>query len=288
MTFHHCFLFSKPGGPADIRSCIKFCDDLMAPYGSTRLPYLMHYRIFPDDDQAGNGPIDERKFRYHLTTGNDIPQDSRCWLNVEPANKSHEPWEVLEEFPWARPQQEGIDFFHHILDVAQTERPDVKFAFFGRFPNAGYQWILNEDLQQAREELMVACGPLVRRLGFLLPYFYDHKVWPDGINSPGHRERWVRTTLDEASRFYPDVPIIGMPWCEYHDLFKLRPDPDTPEAQYARRLSGWAWWRVNQTIFDYTDTVLWYGGDTGTPWDETAEWWEVSKKLLEPATAEGG
>ncbi len=295
-TFHHHFLFHDPSGNEP--SPHKFCDELMRPYGSTRLPVLFHGSIFPDDGSGGwdgSGDIDERKFRHVLAKGDNngkIPQDSLCWLNIEHAN--HNVYKHIQESPWTVPQQEGIDFFHAVLDVAQDERPDVKFGLYGQVPFCtGYHFLLSDtpEVVEGKEHLFAVCRPLAERLGFLLPNFYDQKVRPI-FDTPEDRLRWIRTVLEAARYYYPGKLLIGMPWMEYIDLWRQRPDPDTVEAQVARRLSGWTWLRINQTILELADGVLWWGGDqTGnsgkTFWDPTAEWWDASKLLFKRGANHG-
>ncbi len=280
--FHHYWVFADPAG---VKTPHQFCDDLLAPFGSTRLPALFHNDIFPEDGSGGwdsSGDIDERKFRHVLSRGDNtgkIPPDSWCWLNIE--NPEHNVYEAVDEYPWIVPQQKGIDFFHRVLDVAKDERPDVKFGLFGQVPYAGYQFTLNPRLREARERLYVACRPLAEELGFLLPYFYPNKVRPAAYSTFEHRLEWIRTVLKAARYHYPETHLIGMPWCEYIDLWRQRPDPDTEEAQVARRLSGWEWWRINETIVELADATLFWGGQGGTPFDPSAEFWDASKHLFE-------
>ncbi len=287
--FHHYFIFSDPTGA--VQSPHKFCDELMEPHGVTRIPALMHGRLFADDDPDGNGPIDEDKFRRNLSNRTWIPQDSKCWLNIE--NPAHNVYGPPQGNPMGSgwPRQEGIDFFHHVLDVAVNERPDVKIGIFGQVPYAGYSFVLDPYLQESRERLQVACQPLAGRLGFLLPFFYDRKIHPRVINTFAHRLRWIRTVLEDARKFFPNTLIFGMPWCEYYDLWKERPDPDTAEAQKARQLTGYTWHMYNKLILELADGVMWWGGDNSggnsgtTHWDPDAEWWLASRGLLKGASA---
>ncbi len=274
--FHHYLIFNDPTGN---QLPHPFCDELLKPYGSTRLPALFHNDIFADDDPDGNGDIDERKFRHILAKGDNngrIPQNSWCWLDIE--NIVHNTYKHIQEPPWTVPQQEGIDFFHRVLDVAKDERDDVKWGLYGQVPAAPYILTLSERHEEARERLYSANRSLARELGFLLPYFYDNKVRPDSYNTLEHRLQWITTTLRAARYHYPGKPLIGMTWMAYHDLWRERPDPDTHEHQVLRSLTGYEWRKFNETILELTDGVLWWGqsGD----WDEGAEWWQMSKELF--------
>jgi len=282
--FYHYFLFSDPEGSQTPHA---FCDKLLKPYGSTRMPALFHNSIFPSNGSGGydsTGPIDENKFRRILARGDNtgaIPKNSRCWLNIE--GSTHRICQPLPESPWYIFQQEELDWFHDVLGVAKSERPDVKFGFYGQVPFAGIDFICNPGLEGRREQILVACHSLAKEVDFLLPYFYDRLNLPPLFNTFDQRLKWIETTLDSCRRFYPGVTVIGMPWCEYYDLWQSHPLPDTHEAQVARRLSGYTWLKYNQLILELADGVLWWGGASrdngpGTSFDYTAEWWDVSKR----------
>ncbi len=277
--FHHYFKFSDPTGAQEPHA---YCDGLMEPYGVTRIPSLMHGKIFRKDDPLGNGPIDEDKFRRNLSNRTWIPQDSGLWLNIE--NSAHNVYRHTANKPWVVPNQEGVDFFHHVLDVVRGERPDVRIGIFGQVPYSGYQFTLNDSLQEARDALNVSSQPLAERLDFLLPFFYDQQTRPASIDTFEHRLKWIRRVLTDAQTSFPGTPVYGMPWCEYYDLWKKRPDPDTTEAQVARQLSGYTWHKYNELILELAEGVLWWGGDNSrnagtTHWDPDAEWWQASRDL---------
>lgn len=280
--FHQYLGFHDPSGDEWLAS--RFCANLLAPYGVTYVPSLMHGWIFADDDPLGNGDIDESKFRLHLCNYKRIPQDSWCWLNIE--NKNHSVWKAVEGSHDVEVQQEGIDFFHHVLDVAENERPDVTFGVFGQVPFSAYRFIANPQFVESRERLYTACRPLAERLGFLIPQFYDRAFWSASENTFEERLRWFEIVLKGACYHYPKSIVIPMLWMEYIDLWRQRPNPDTEEAQLARLLSGWTWFRFNQIVLDLADGVMWWGGGTGDDnpgknlWKPDSEWWSASKELF--------
>ena len=279
--FHHYLKFYDPTGASNDPH--GWCDRLMAPYGVTRIPALMHGHIFADDDPAGNNDFDEAKFRYQLTHGDRIPQDSWCWFNIE--NPVHSVWKNVKGSDDVEVQQEGIDFFHRVLDVAENERPDVTLGIFGQVPFSGYKFIANERFVESRERLYTACRPLADRLGFLLPEFYDRQLWPGSMNTFGHRLQWLKTVLEGARYHYSGKTLIPMLWPEYIDLWRHRPDPDTEEAQIARQLSGLTWLRFNRIVLDLADGVMWWGGGSGSNsgknlWKADSEWWDASKEMF--------
>lgn len=289
---HHHLLYSDPAG---ILTPTQFCNELMAPYGFTRMPVLFHDKLFFPNGSGGwdtSGPIDEDKFRQTLEEGADngkIPLNSKCWINLE--GKKHRIVKSLRKRPWYELCRMELDFFHDVLTLAQETRPDLKFGFFGQVPCAGFDFVLNPDLEEVREPILVACHPLAKRLGFLMPYFYDRFTLPPQYNTCEQRLKWIRTTLESCRRFFPESLVIGMTWPEYHDEWNQRPKPDTERAQKARRLSGYKWFRYNRLIWELADGWNWWGGSPGTPWDPLAEWVEASKELFETyghGVAEGG
>ncbi|GAF71680.1 unnamed protein product [marine sediment metagenome] len=283
--FYHALQFADPSGQ---QTPAEFCDTVLGAYGSRRMPVLFSMDIFPRINMPpgydATGPIDERKFRHKLSHGDNddtIPQGSEVWLDIESPE-----WAVFYHPPeapnWYSAHQQGIDWRHGLLDIAEQERPDCTFGFYGQVPHVPFRGTLHPDpqVQQWREELAVACHPLARRV-FLLPYFYHNKR-QDGCDTFEDRLRWIRSGLTDARRFFPESRLIGMTWMEWYDLWKVRPIPDTPEAQTARLLSGWQWWKINQAILDLADGVLWWGGrPPGTnTWQPQAEWVDASGELF--------
>ena len=270
--YHH-FKFSDPEPGSTVPNHV-FSDRLMAEHGVPRMPALFHNHIFADDDPGGLGPIDEDKFRYRLTHGNAILDGGRCWLDIEGA--VHRLCRPIQEPPWFECPPEELDFFHHVLTVAQKERPKVKFGLYGQIPSTGWGFTLNPNLEEVREQILVACHPLAKRLGFLLPYFYDEAR--RNYDTFDYRLQWIRKTLVDCKRFFPETPVIGMLWPEDYGLWRQRPTPDTAEHQKLRQLSGLKWLKYNEIVRELADGVLWWC--ERKPWDPTADWWWVTQQLI--------
>lgn len=274
--------------------------------GFRRMPVLFSRDIFPTaTDPLGydpTGDFDRERLRNNLDSYL-IPRGSYCWLDVEyeglatdaTGNKTVS-WKPAQGAPhWYAPYEPGIAFWCRLLDFCKWVRPDVKFGPFGQLPHGPYRGVVNPDhrVRGWLDGLAAACRPIADRCDFLLPYFYDESTQPDPFNTLDARLEFIRLHLRRARYFFPHCEIFGMLWPEYYDLWRGRPDPDTPEHQHARLLSGYTWSRQVKTVLTQADGLMVWGGWGWGPaapnfWKPGSEWVAATNDEFGPKRSHHG
>ena len=161
--------------------------------------------------------------------------------------------------------------FSSILSWVKHEIPGVPVGLYGTVPLPDY-WRAIRDPRSAEYRSWQRDNDrleaIVSQVDALFPSIYT--FYPD-------RHGWVTyaiAQISEARRKANGKPVYAFLWPQYHEsnlLLGHRPlAPDYWELQL-------------KTVYDHADgVVIWGGwGDKGPEsWDETAPWWQVTKRFL--------
>lgn len=167
--------------------------------------------------------------------------------------------------------QSTVNRFSSVLSWVKSEIPSVRIGLYGTVPLPDY-WRAIRDPRSAEYRSWQRDNDrleaIVSQVDALFPSIYT--FYPD-------RQGWVIyavAQISEARRKAHGKPVYAFLWPQYHEsnlLLSHRPiDPDYWELQL-------------KTVYEHADgLVIWGGwGDKGPePWDETAPWWQVTKRFL--------
>lgn len=165
--------------------------------------------------------------------------------------------------------QESLTKYRQIATWFHEVAPSMQVGFFGIMPMAAYGWSLkgSESAEyQAWQRINASLIPLAQEVDVVFPHIYTY--YPD-------RAEWVRfatENIKEARRY--GKPVHVFLWPQYTEM----------AGSLAGKVVPADYWELQlETVRKLSDgLVIWGGwGPNGPePWDESAPWWQVTKRFL--------
>lgn len=174
--------------------------------------------------------------------------------------------------------QSTVSRFSSILSWAKNEIPGVRIGLYGTVPLPDY-WRAIRDPRSAEYRSWQRDNDRLEAIVSLVD-----ALFPSIYTFYPNRQEWVTyaiAQINEARRKANGKPVYAFLWPQYHEsnllLSHRHLDPDYWELQL-------------KTVYDHADgLVIWGGwGDKGPEsWDETAPWWQATKRFLASHPAVG-
>lgn len=179
-----------------------------------------------------------------------------------------ENWPVGSVDPATRAR--NLAKLERVIELARQSAPRIHLGLYAILPDIAYWPLLEHDARYARWlETNRALEPLAARVDAVFPSLYTFNDDLEGWRT------YARETLIEARRY--GKPVYAFLWPEFHD---------SNARLKGRALPPHLWRAELELCAQLADGVVIWGG-WQERWNESAEWWQETRRFMQSHQADG-
>jgi len=222
-----------------------------------------------------SGWIDEPRVRGHIER---LAPGTPVFLNIE-GQHGGGAWATYtgDSMGNVTFREEGMALRLRLLAWIRKVRPDLRLGYY-REPS-GHGGLVLKRPEDWREYVQLV-APLLREQDSSIPQFYfyrDPGIWPDGLDDA---LLWCERQFEALRCYAPGREIWPVVWPVWYDLWRdPGRHPSTAEHRDCCAMPGHVWRAILDYVLPRSDGLfIWRQG--GSPWDDDAPWWHVTKEKL--------